>query len=191
MKTRMPKIMLMLIMFGVVLPCFAESEEKQEKRVVTPIALVRPDKEVTVYGLRADLVLIPFHYLDREKHLKTDVYGLSIGLIDMGDNSVTGIQLATLCGIVNNLQGIQCSGLFSFSVDAKGIQSAILLNGTTGTSGVQIAGFNRAEKLNGVQMAIANIAFSMSGVQFGGANLAFFDNDGVQFGMVNYAKGIH
>ena len=190
MKSLAQKMVATLIVVGVASPCFAD-DENQRKRVITPIAWITiPQQETAVYGLRAGVFLRgSLNYLDAERDLRTDVYGLSLGVLDMGDNSVTGIQFSGLCGIVNNLQGMQCSGFLNCALEeATGLQCAVWMNGADYMSGVQIAGLvNRAEDMNGVQMASGNVAINIKGIQFGVVNYTK-NMSGVQLGLVNLAK---
>ena len=192
MKPLTRKMIVTLIITGVVSPCFSD-DENQRKRVITPIAWAMPNQEATVYGLRAGPFLTgSLHYLDPEEHLRTDVYGLSLGLLDMADDSVTGIQLATLSGIANKIRGIQCSGFLNFVFeDTAGIQGASLGNLAGNTSGAQIAGLvNRADDMNGVQIAGGNVAMNIKGVQLGLVNLVKENTHGVQLGIYNSAGSL-
>lgn len=117
-----------------------------------------------------------------------DMWGVQFAGVAANGGEVCGVQFAGLgAEITKNTTGIQFGGLFSETQhDMTGVQFGGVYADTKGKMvGAQFGCFGIAKSMFGVQLCLCNIATDAQGLQFGVINYARRMTSGVQVGVIN------
>ena len=123
------------------------------------------------------------------------IYGLRLNIGYGEHREVFGVDTGVAGGVTERLQGLQVNFLVNYDQgDSQALQIAGLFNYNAGTfHGLAIAGLvnlaQDSKEALGIQIAfIANVATTASALQIGAVNVAAKNMEGVQIGVVNYAR---
>jgi len=101
-----------------------------------------------------------------------NVNGLEVGVANIVEGRVNGIQLAPVMNEADDLVGMQFAGISNKSQKVLGIQIAPLVNDAESLTGMQVGIMNFAPRATGLQIgALINKSDSVAGLQIGLLNI--------------------